>query len=127
MRWDRLRSKAVASSLSRISERAPLQPGSVGASGITADRDALGLDRVALAVPGEVRAHAAHEQRVAPEAAQAEGDVAGDTAAPDLQVADKERHGDLVELVRDQRVGELPGEGHQVVGCDRPGDSYPHR
>ena len=41
-------------------------------------------------------------------------------AAPDLEVLDEEGHRELVELVDDERVGEHPPEGHQVVGGEEP-------
>src|SRR6185437_13580937 len=75
----------------------------------------------------EVLADRAGEQRPEAEAAQAVGDVAGHAATPDLQVADEERHRDLVQLLGDQGVRERASEHHQVVGRDRPGDSNPHR
>src|SRR6202021_3957187 len=80
-----------------------------------------------VGVVREVRADAPDKQRLEAEAAEAVGDVPGHAAAPDLQVADEERDRDLVQLLGDQRVGELAAEGQQVIGRDRPGDSYPHR
>ena len=54
--------------------------------------------------------------------AQAEADVGGAAAAPDVQVLDQERHRQLVELVDDEGVGEPARERHQVVRGNRPRD-----
>jgi hypothetical protein len=42
------------------------------------------------------------------------------------QVVHQEGHGDLVQLVDDEGVRELPPEGHQMVGGDGAGDQQRH-
>jgi hypothetical protein len=77
-------------------------------------------------VLGEVRARAANQQRAQTQTAETERDIGRHPAAPDLQLVDEERQGNLVQLVRDQLIVELAGELHQVIGGDRPGDGYAH-
>ena len=61
-----------------------------------------------------------------PRLAEPERDVGRAAAPAHLEVVDQERQRDLVELVDDERVGELAGEGHQVVGGDGTGDDERH-
>ena len=120
----------------RLAHRARVERGELGAGGVggadepgrvvgVGDPHVVAVHAVPLqprAVVGEVVARAADQHRAEPEPAQAEAHVGGDAAAPDLEVVDQERHRQLVELLDDEGVLELPAEGHQVVGGDGPGD-----
>src|SRR5215469_5037426 len=78
-------------------------------------------------VVGEVAAHSADQERIKAEAAEAECDVGGYPATAYLEVRHQERQRDLVQLVRDELVGEAAWEGHQVIGGDRASHGYAHR
>ncbi len=78
------------------------------------------------AVVGKVLARRADEIGRAPRAAIPKADVARDPSASDLQAVREEAHGDLVELLDDEGVGEAAPEGHQVVGRDGSGDGDLH-
>jgi hypothetical protein len=91
--------------------------------------DAGGVDVVALQpglVVGEVGSDRPDEHRAQAQAPHAEGDVGGDPSPPDLEVLDEEGQGDLVELVRHERVGEPPRERHEVIGRDGTSDEDGH-
>ncbi len=93
------------------------------------DAHEVAVDAVSLqpgAVVGEVLAGGADQHRTQAQATESEGHVGGHAASPDLEVVDEERQGDLVELVDDEGVGELPTEGHQMVGRDGSGDQQGH-
>ena len=79
-----------------------------------------------VAVRAEIRADRADQQRPEPEHAQAERDVRGHPAAPDLQPVNEEGQRYPVHLVGDELLDETAGERHEVIGRDRPGDGYAH-
>jgi hypothetical protein len=112
-------------------ERRELRHRGVGgaheARGVQGLRDVhrVAVDVVTLepgAVVGEVLAGRADQHRAQAEPPEAEAHVGGDPSAADLEVLDQERHRELVELLDNEGVGELPPEGHQVVGGDGAGD-----
>jgi len=77
-------------------------------------------------VVGEVRTDGTDEYRAETQAPHTEGDVGRDATSSDLQFLHEERQRDFVDLVGHQRVRELPGEAHQVVGCNGSGDQNGH-
>jgi len=74
----------------------------------------------------EVGPDRADQQRTQAEQAEPEGDIGRYPAPPDGQVVDEKRQRDLIQLVRDELVGELAGKRHQVVGRDGTRDRYSH-
>ena len=70
----------------------------------------------------EVVAGAADQDWPQPEPAEAEAHVGGHATATDLEVVDEEGDRQLVQLLDDEGVLELPTEVHEVIGGDGPGD-----
>jgi hypothetical protein len=84
-----------------------------------------GLEPAAVALV-EIGAHGAHEHGLVAEAAHAEADVGPDAAALDHQLVDQEAQRQVREVLGEQLLGELPLEAHQMIGGDRPRNSYRH-
>ena len=102
------------------------EPGRVQVLG---DAHRVAVDPVPLqpgAVVGEVLPRRTDQHRAQAELGQPERDVAGAATAADLEVVDQERDGELVQLLDDERVGELAAEAHQVVGGDGARDQQRH-
>lgn len=93
------------------------------------DADGRGVDAVPVQ-PGpvlvEVGARGADEDRPGAELPHAEGDVRAHAAPAHVELVDQEGQRDRVQLVRDELVGEAPGERHEVVGGDGAGDCDAH-
>src|SRR4051794_20751031 len=74
----------------------------------------------------EVSADGPDEHRPQPESRHTEGDVRCDAAASDVEVFHEEGQGHLVQLIRDQLIGEPSREAHEVIRRDRAGHDDAH-
>ena len=82
--------------------------------------DAVRLEPLAIVV--KVRSHRSDEHRRLPQLAHRIRDVACDTAASDHEILDKEAERNVLEMIGENLLRELPRELHQMI-C-RDGTTY---